>query len=42
MWPEPVIADTEEQVACHLTPAEVEAATAIATADPNDLVPACQ
>ncbi|MGW1002258.1 hypothetical protein [Streptomyces sp. NPDC002520] len=42
VWPEPVTGDTEEQVACHLTPAEVEAATAIATADPNDLVPACQ
>ncbi|MGW5638897.1 hypothetical protein [Streptomyces sp. NPDC003832] len=42
VWPEPVTGDTEEQVACHLTPAEVDAATAIATADPNDLVPVCQ
>nr|WP_181411640.1 hypothetical protein [Streptomyces sp. FR1] len=42
VWPEPVVGDTEEQVACHLTPAEFDAATAIATADPNDLVPACQ
>jgi hypothetical protein len=42
-WPEPPTTDTDEhQVACHLTPAEVDAATAIATADPSDLVPACR
>ncbi|MGW1729041.1 hypothetical protein ACWCQK_40095 [Streptomyces sp. NPDC002306] len=42
VWPEPVTGDTEAQVACHLTASEVDAATAIATADPGNLVPACQ
>ncbi|MGW3311476.1 hypothetical protein ACWDG9_33390 [Streptomyces sp. NPDC001073] len=44
-WPEPYVSpdDAEEgRVACRLTSAEVDAATAIATADPVDLVPSCQ
>ncbi|MFD0035671.1 hypothetical protein ACWGDS_30530 [Streptomyces sp. NPDC055059] len=41
-WPGPLTRDTDEQVACHLTPTEVDAATAIATADPADLLPTCQ
>ncbi|MDX2824868.1 hypothetical protein PV416_28195 [Streptomyces ipomoeae] len=44
-WPEPYVStddDPEYQVACRLTPAEVDAATAIATADPAALVPACR
>ncbi|MEU0845724.1 hypothetical protein ABZ370_40610 [Streptomyces sp. NPDC005962] len=39
-WPGPLTRDTDEQVACHLTPPEVDAATAIA--DPADLLPACR
>ncbi|MGV9655240.1 hypothetical protein [Streptomyces sp. NPDC003554] len=41
-WPDPLTGDTDEQVACHLTPAEVDAATVIAAADPADLLPTCR
>ncbi|MBX7555418.1 hypothetical protein K1Y78_47930 [Streptomyces sp. tea 10] len=41
-WPDPITGDPDEQVACHLTPAEVEAASRIATADPADLLPSCR
>ncbi|MFI8093954.1 hypothetical protein ACIF9R_37570 [Streptomyces sp. NPDC086080] len=41
-WPDPITGESDGQVACHLTPAEVEAATFIATADPADLLPVCQ
>lgn len=42
-WPEPVTEDTHgHQVACHLTPAEVEAARPVAMADPVELVPDCR
>ncbi|MEU6572590.1 hypothetical protein [Streptomyces sp. NPDC046805] len=41
-WPDPLTEDTDEQVTCHLTPAEVDAATVIATADPAGLLPACR
>ncbi|GGN46052.1 hypothetical protein [Streptomyces fuscichromogenes] len=44
-WPEPYVAPDgaqEGQVACRLTPAEVDAAAEIATADPVALVDACR
>ncbi|MFM9707851.1 hypothetical protein [Streptomyces galilaeus] len=44
-WPEPYIhpdGTQEDLVACRLTPAEADAATAIATADPAGLVAACR
>lgn len=44
-WPEPYAAPDEpelDQVACRLTSAEVDAARAIATADPVDLLPSCR
>ncbi|WP_055531811.1 hypothetical protein, partial [Streptomyces graminilatus] len=42
-WPDAAPDDVEEDwVACRLTSAEVEAASAIATADPIGLVPSCR
>ncbi|MFI1408689.1 hypothetical protein ACH4Y0_01930 [Streptomyces sp. NPDC020707] len=40
-WPDPLTDTDDHLVACHLTPAEVDAA-AIATADPAALVAACE
>ncbi|WP_019061576.1 hypothetical protein [Streptomyces prunicolor] len=44
-WPEPYVSPDdapEHRLACRITSAEVDAATAIATADPVDLVPSCR
>ncbi|GAB3950308.1 hypothetical protein [Streptomyces sparsus] len=41
-WSGPLTGATDEQVSCHLIPTEVSAATAIATADPADLLPTCR
>ncbi|MFE5406789.1 nuclease-related domain-containing protein [Streptomyces sp. NPDC056580] len=41
-WPDPLTENTNEQIACHLIPVEVDVATMIATADPADLLSTCR